>query len=463
MKETVMPRWFRKDDRKVFGLGAWIFSFFALAFGFCALAVAANALTNSEDAKSVAAVGGAGTKVTLTEFKIDPSMVMVEEGASIAVTNGGTVEHDLSVKGTDLKTKMLKAGESDSLDLSSLKKGTYTLFCEVSGHADAGMKASLMVGTSHGGTSGGGSEDAALRAADPGNNKMMQQQIKDYVAQLDSGPMTKGVGNQLLPPTVLPDGTKQFELTAKIVDWEVEPGKTVKAWTYNGTVPGPMLKVGIGDHVRIVVKNELPQSTSLHFHGIETPNNMDGVPFVTQDPITPGKSFTYDFIAKGPAVGMYHSHDYALKQVSDGMAGAFIVGDESAAAGTGPVTQELPMMLNDSGTIGFSLNGKSFPATAPVVAKAGDTVEIHYMNEGAQIHPMHLHGIPQLVIAKDGIPLPQPYSADTVMVAPGERYTVLVRPTAEQKGVWAYHCHILSHAEKEDGMMYGMVTTFIVQ
>ena len=94
----------------MFGLGAWIFSFFAIVFGFCALAIAANALTNSEDAKSVAAVGGAGTKVTLTEFKIDPSMVMVSEGASIAVTNAGTVEHDLAVKGTDLKTEMLKGG-----------------------------------------------------------------------------------------------------------------------------------------------------------------------------------------------------------------------------------------------------------------------------------------------------------------------------------------------------------------
>ena len=121
------------------------------------------------------------------------------------------------------------------------------------------------------------------------------------------------------------------------------------------------------------------------------------------------------------------------------------------------------MMLNDAGAIGFSLNGKSFPATAPVVARPGDTVEVHYMNEGQQIHPMHLHGIPQLVIAKDGNPLAQPYLADTVNVAPGERFTVLIKPTADEAGVWAWHCHILSHAEHEDGMMYGMVTTFIVQ
>jgi FtsP/CotA-like multicopper oxidase with cupredoxin domain len=455
-----MPRWLRTDDRKVFGLGAWVFSFFALAFGFCALAVAANALTNSEDAKSVAAVGGAGTKVTLSEFKIDPQMVMVDPGATIAVTNGGTVEHDLSVKGTDTKTEMLRAGDSGTLDVSGLKKGTYTLFCEVSGHEGAGMKATLMIGTSHGAAAGGSGDDAALRAADPQNNKMMKQQMVDYVAQIDKGPNTKGVGNQPLPPRVLPDGTKEFDLTAKIVDWEVEPGKTVKAWTYNGQVPGPMIKVAIGDHVRIVLKNELPQSTALHMHGIDLPNAMDGVPYLTQDPVEPGKSFTYDFVAKGPAVGMYHSHDYAVGQVSDGMAGALIVGDEPVPAGYGPVTQELPMVLNDAGVIGFSLNGKSFPATAPIVMKAGETAAIDYLNEGQQIHPMHLHGVPQLVVAKDGFPLAAPYRVDTLNVAPGERYTVLVQASAP--GVWAWHCHILTHAEGADGM-FGMVTTFVVQ
>ena len=82
------------------------------------------------------------------------------------------------------------------------------------------------------------------------------------------------------------------------------------------------------------------------------------------------------------------------------------------------------MMLNDTGTIGFSLNGKSFPATAPIVAKLGDWVEVHYMNEGVMAHPMHLHGLAQHVIAKDGFPLAQPYDADTVTVAPGARPVV---------------------------------------
>ena len=249
-----------------------------------------------------------------------------------------------------------------------------------------------------------------------------------------------------------------------MVDWEVEPGKTVKAWAYgpvggDPTVPGPTIKVNPGDKVRVVLDNQLPQSTTIHFHGITVPNSMDGVPDVTQPPIKPGEQFTYEFVAQGPAVGMYHSHDYAEHQVPDGLVGAFLIGDEPVPAGV-TVSQEVPMVLNDAGVIGLSLNGKSFPATAPVIAKLGDWVQIQYMNEGLQIHPMHLHGMPQLVIAKDGFPLANPEMEDTIMVAPGERYTVLVHAT--EPGVWAWHCHILTHAESNTGM-FGMVTTFIVQ
>jgi len=123
------------------------------------------------------------------------------------------------------------------------------------------------------------------------------------------------------------------------------------------------------------------------------------------------------------------------------------------------VTQEHVMMLHDTGTIGFSLNGKSFPATAPYTVKLGEWVEVHYMNEGVMAHPMHMHGLPQSVIAKDGFPVPQPYRADTVLVGPGERYTVLAH--ASVPGTWAWHCHILPHAEREDGM-FGMVTAMVV-
>ena len=76
------------------------------------------------------------------------------------------------------------------------------------------------------------------------------------------------------------------------------------------------------------------------------------------------------------------------------------------------------------------------------------------------IHPMHLHGQPQRVFAKDGYNLPAPYLVDTLLVAPGERYDVLVE--ARAAGIWAFHCHILSHVDAPTGM-FGMVTPFVVQ
>jgi FtsP/CotA-like multicopper oxidase with cupredoxin domain len=109
---------------------------------------------------------------------------------------------------------------------------------------------------------------------------------------------------------------------------------------------------------------------------------------------------------------------------------------------------------------GFTINGKGFPATEPLVAKLGQKLRIRYMNEGQLIHPMHLHGLPQLVIAKDGWPQPQPWLCDTLNIAPGERWDVIVDCT--EAGVWAFHCHILSHAESDHGM-FGMVTALIIQ
>jgi len=135
------------------------------------------------------------------------------------------------------------------------------------------------------------------------------------------------------------------------------------------------------------------------------------------------------------------------------MLGIIQVGDVALPPNTGPVTQEVPMVLNDAGVIGLSINGKSFPATAPIIAHVGDWVELNYFNDGLQIHPMHLHGLPQLVIAEDGCPLASPYTVDTIAVAPGQRFTTLVHVTSDflgpnnTPGIWAFHCHILTHAE----------------
>lgn len=447
---------FKRNDESI-GMGAWVFASLALILGMGALIVAGQALTQSDDAKSIANAA-TGTQVSLTEFAIDPSTIAVDDGGSLAVKNTGTVAHNLAIKGAGLKTADIAPGKTESLDVSSLKTGMYTAYCQISGHEAAGMTAMLHVGLGGAGAVAASSSETA--AQNDQQDAVMKQPVDVYTKQLTDGPNTEGVGAQVMAPTVLPDGTKEFDLTAAITDWEVSPGNTVQAWTYNGTVPGPTIKVDPGDHVKVVLDNQLPQSTAIHFHGVTVPNAMDGVPDVTQAPVKPGETFTYDFVAsQSPEVGMYHSHHHAEHQVPDGLSGAFIIGSEPVPSGV-TVSQEVPMMLNDAGVIGLTLNGKSFPATAPVIAKQGDWVEIQYMNEGMQIHPMHLHGLPQLVIAKDGFPTPAPYQVDTLNVAPGERYTVLVQATSP--GVWAWHCHILSHAESDQGM-FGMVTTFIVQ
>ncbi|WP_433497590.1 multicopper oxidase family protein [Sphaerimonospora sp. CA-214678] len=286
-------------------------------------------------------------------------------------------------------------------------------------------------------------------------DQMMAKRDKSFPAP------TKGEGAQPLEPKVLADGTKEFELTTKVVEWEVEPGKTVEAWTYNGAVPGPTLHVDVGDKVRIVLRNELPESTVIHWHGLIIPNAMDGVANVTQDPVPPGESFTYAFTAQEQMVGWYHSHHDGTKQVTNGLFGTILIGevplpDEAKGA---KISQEIPMLIQDAGTIGMTINGKSFPATKPVRTKVGDWIEVHYINAGTMAHPMHLHGMPMLVIAKDGYPLPEPYKADTVNVAPGERYTVLIHTI--DPGKWAWHCHIFPHSEGAQGM-FGIFTELLV-
>ncbi len=343
--------------------------------------------------------------MTLNEFSITPLMISASQSGGIDIVNSGNVDHNFAVQGTDLKTAMIPPGGSAHLDLSGLAAGTYTVFCQVAGHQASGMQAMLHLGA--GTTAGPGAGSTAAGDGSSAATTMSPEQMDAAMkASLAAFPAkTAGLGAQVLAPTVLADGTKQFDLTAAMTDWEVSPGKTVQAMTYNGTVPGPTIKVDPGDHVKIVLHNQLPQSTSIHFHGLLTPNSMDGTTYVTQDPVKTGETFTYEWTVQDtPAVGMYHSHHNAVEQVPDGLAGAFIVGDEPVPAGV-TVSQEQVMILDDSGVIGYAINGKSFPATAPIVAKQGDWIEVHYMNEGTQIHPMHLHGMEQLVIAKDGIPL----------------------------------------------------------
>jgi FtsP/CotA-like multicopper oxidase with cupredoxin domain len=268
---------------------------------------------------------------------------------------------------------------------------------------------------------------------------------------------TEGKGNQVMAPTMVA-GVKVFELTASEISWETKPGTRVTAWAYNNQIPGPQIRVKEGERVRVVLHNKLSESTAIHFHGLEIPNDQDGVPFITQPPVKPGESYTYEFTVPNSGSHMYHSHHNAAMQVGKGLLGAFVVEPRDARREP-KVAVDYVMILND-GAHGFTLNGKEFPATEPVVCKRGDTVRLRFMNEGMMIHPMHLHGMHMTVIAKDGWPQPMPWKCDTINVAPGERWDVLVNAT--NPGTWAFHCHILTHAESANGM-FGMVTVMVVE
>jgi len=288
----------------------------------------------------------------------------------------------------------------------------------------------------------------------------MDQEDLDKVQQFlknTTEPITKGKGG--VPLAYELDGeTKVFTLTTSKIQWETVPGQLQDAYAYNAMLPGPELRVTEGDKVRVLLRNGMPESTVIHFHGLQgVANAMDGVGNLTQPPVKPGQMFTYEFVAKNPGTHMYHSHINSMKQVAGGLLGAFIV--EPKDKSTSPAyDKEYTLVLNDT-VLGFTINGKGFPATEALTAKKGERLLLRFLNEGNMNHPMHLHGMPMQVYARDGYPLPQPYLCDTLDVAPGNRYEVFVDATEE--GAWAFHCHILTHAEGDQGM-FGLVTALVV-
>ena len=432
----------------------------ALVLGLVAV-VAMNGGSSTESAS-----GSSVVQVTLSEFKVvfNPSVITAGD-VTFVVTNSGAVDHNFAIPSLNIRTAMLRAGEVAKLEVKGFEVGEVEYLCEVAGHSAAGMTGKLSVVESGGdmGMASSGNPMASTVSWQQ-MDKMMEDVAMKFPAK------TSGTGNTELPYTIADDGYKVFTLTAKVIPWEVEAGKFVDGWSYSGLIPGPVMHANVGDKIRIVLNNELPESTSLHLHGVRVPNAMDGVDPYTQKPIEPGASFTYEWTALEPSVGMYHSHHNAQVQVPNGLAGAILIGDwkTTAMAAAGGRThdankvaeQEVVMVLNDSGTIGLSLNGKSFPATSPYSLAIGETMVVHYYNEGSMTHPMHLHQPSGLVVAKDGKVLESPFWADTINVAPGERWTVVYTP--KDAGVWAWHCHILTHAETPEGMRY-MVTALIVK
>ncbi|MEP6759081.1 MAG: multicopper oxidase domain-containing protein [Actinomycetota bacterium] len=412
-----------------------------------------------------AAAAGARFDVSLTDqLKIDPGMIDAPSNVPLTfnVSNTGATQHSFAIQAGDqtYQTALLEGGATATLEVPALAAGDYPTLCTVPGHADAGMKGTLMVSDSGAGTPDTGGTSTTMTAQQMADAHA--KGVQDFVAQLTDGPNTEGLGNQPLKPEM--DGrVKVFNLTVSQIKWEITTGQFVDAMAFNGQVPGPLITVHPGDHVRFFVQNQMDQPFVLHFHGLTVPNEMDGVPFVTQDPIMPGKSWTYAFTIKDPpGIYVYHSHFNSAEQVGAGLYGAIIVAPPSgwkSVYGENP-TVESTLFIGD-GQLGYNINGKGFPSTLPIVANNGDWVLIHMVNEGELLHPMHLHGFHFEVVGQDGYPLSpgNRYMADTLVIAPAQRFDILVH--ADNPGLWAFHCHILNHVEGPEGM-FGMVTVLIV-
>jgi manganese oxidase len=274
-------------------------------------------------------------------------------------------------------------------------------------------------------------------------------------------------GDQPLAPRV-EGGVKVFDLEASAIEWNILPDVRVMAYAFNRQVPGPRLRVTEGDRVRINVTNNLPESTTVHWHGLILPNAMDGPAEVTQDPIAPGQTFTYEFTTQQHGTYFYHSHDHADRQVALGLYGALIIDPKDPAADAAyDYDHELVVQLQEwleregytypampmEGALPnfFTINGKAYPATETVRMRVGERLLVRFIgSSSAFVHPMHIHGGPFEVVAIDGYPVPAGARVlqDTVNVGPGQRFDVVWE--AREPGKWLLHCHINHHTTNDN-------------
>src|SRR4051812_45995420 len=244
----------------------------------------------------------------------------------------------------------------------------------------------------------------------------------------------------------------EVAMTARVADVEVAPGKVVHAWTYDGGIPGPLIRARVGDRVIVHFTNDLPQPTTIHWHGVRVPIEMDGVPDVSQPPMQRGDTFTYDFIVRDAGLYWYHPHVMSAAQVGFGLYGALLVEDADDRIG---VADELTLVLSD---IGFDkhgvpdspntggaagmvfgregafilVNGKIMPTLR---ARAGAPQRWHIVNTAkSRYFMLDLEGQPFYVIGSDGGLQETPETTEMLLITPGERADVIVTPTGPKGG-----------------------------
>ena len=279
-------------------------------------------------------------------------------------------------------------------------------------------------------------------------------------------------GGAPLEPEVV-NGTKVFDLETSVIGWNILPDQQVEAYAFNQQVPGPQIRVTEGDRLQINVTNRLPEPTSVHWHGLILPNEMDGAAEVTQEPIEPGETFTYEFTAADAGTYFYHSHFEPDRQQGLGLYGALIVdpADESRDAAY-DYDQEVVILLQEwlerdgytypamtmEGALPnfFTINGKAYPETEDIEMEVGDRLRVRFIGSHNNfVHPMHIHGGPFEIVETDGYPVPKGarLTKDTVNVGPGERYDVIWE--ARRPGKWLLHCHIPHHTTNDNTEVEG--------
>jgi hypothetical protein len=292
----------------------------------------------------------------------------------------------------------------------------------------------------------------------PGESMRDMAAVHPRLVRSTAGPGARG--DIPLEPKLV-DGVKVFELEPGVVRWNILPDVKVEAFAFNAQVPGPRLRVTEGDRIRIKVTNRLPESTTVHWHGLILPNAMDGPAKVTQAPIPPGGSYTYEYTTEQAGTFFYHTHDNPDRQQALGLYGALIIDPKDPAqeikADHEYVIQlqewlkreglTYPAMLMEGALPNFfTINGKAYPETDTIAMKVGETIKLRFIGTNNNfIHPMHVHGGPFTVVARDGYPLAEGarFEADTVNVGPGQRYDVIWK--ARMPGKWLVHCHIPHH------------------
>ncbi|WP_067922395.1 MULTISPECIES: multicopper oxidase domain-containing protein [Alicyclobacillus] len=403
--------------------------------------------------------------VAITNMAYNPKTIHITAGTTITWRNDDSVAHTVTSGAHEQKDGLFDSGNlatGQTFSYTFHKPGTYHYFCAY----HPGMTGTVVVSKPQ--AASPTTTGDAMTGMHDTRSQTPSSSSKTQYAPLGTGwsGEPKQADDIRLLPYKMEDGYKVFHLTAEPVWWQVKPGQKAKAWAYNGSVPGPEIKVDQGDKVKIVVDNKLPEGTTVHWHGLDVPFSQDGTGGISQPDIQPGHSWTYTFTVKAPpGTYIYHSHPMKdmEKQENMGLFGPFIVEPKGTAwKQVHPGYQrEYTLVVNDSPQFGYTINGLSYPATPVLPAKVGDKVLVHLINIGAMDHPMHLHGMHFQLIEQDGYPLPAPVTMDTVNTAPGTTYDLSF--VASQPGKWLFHCHIAAHVTDSQGNMSGMITMFDVK